>query len=541
MTFTEAAEAVLRKINKPLHYKKITEIAIEDNLLSHVGKTPEVTMSTRLATLAKKDRGDAAIVRIKPGVFGLRVWGPAAVAAAADEPEGEEITDPAIAETDESADIAPGSESDRAEERERAQRVAAASQLFPEEADDDLPVFAERPAPAGAAAPASGPSAPRPAANGTAVEGDREGGRRRRRRRRRGRGTDRVDGATGTSEPWTVEPPEGAAETDEAGDDLLPDEDDNGSDDNGGDGLRVSEGSSSASGEESAGEGGQPRTERREPREPREHREPREPIRLEETGRDAADLVVSLLARRDDRTAVSLRNLAEEASRAGRMAGDANMLASTLAAAVRVDGARREAKGERSRMRLAGGRVSLVDWSLGTDVVRAESDALAAIERLRDAARRQVLRKLNELPQAGFVEILVMLLEKLGISSLRNQRRPGLPQGEIHLAGIARRAGEEIKIAAVLKRGGEIGRERVIEVRGSLHHYGPAQAAWIVTSGNVLSGARDEAAQTGAAPVTLVDSTALGRLLDEHAVGIRHARVALPYVDLDLMESLRGN
>src|SRR5690606_32520063 len=72
MTFTEAAVEVLRLVGKPLHYKKITEIAIERNLLSHVGKTPEITMSSRLATMDKKDRGEAPIVKVKPGVFGLR-------------------------------------------------------------------------------------------------------------------------------------------------------------------------------------------------------------------------------------------------------------------------------------------------------------------------------------------------------------------------------------------------------------------------------------------------------------------------------------
>ncbi|MEM9866034.1 MAG: winged helix-turn-helix domain-containing protein, partial [Myxococcota bacterium] len=51
MTFTEAAVEILRLVGKPLHYKKITEIAIERNLLSHVGKTPEITMSSRLATM----------------------------------------------------------------------------------------------------------------------------------------------------------------------------------------------------------------------------------------------------------------------------------------------------------------------------------------------------------------------------------------------------------------------------------------------------------------------------------------------------------
>ena len=77
MTFTEAAEVVLRKVGKPLHYKKITQLAIEQNLLSHIGKTPEVTMSTRLATLTKKDRGDQNILRVGPGIFGLREWGEA--------------------------------------------------------------------------------------------------------------------------------------------------------------------------------------------------------------------------------------------------------------------------------------------------------------------------------------------------------------------------------------------------------------------------------------------------------------------------------
>src|SRR3954462_11901065 len=72
MTFTEAALEVLRGAGEPLHYKKITEIAIERNLLSHVGKTPEVTMSSRLATMVKRDRGEVPIIKVKPGVFGLR-------------------------------------------------------------------------------------------------------------------------------------------------------------------------------------------------------------------------------------------------------------------------------------------------------------------------------------------------------------------------------------------------------------------------------------------------------------------------------------
>jgi hypothetical protein len=74
MTFIEAAAEVLRQAGKPLHYKDITELAITKNLLSHVGKTPEVTMSHRLTAAMKKDDKDVPIIKVKPGVFALREW-----------------------------------------------------------------------------------------------------------------------------------------------------------------------------------------------------------------------------------------------------------------------------------------------------------------------------------------------------------------------------------------------------------------------------------------------------------------------------------
>src|SRR5512135_2743613 len=74
MTFTEAAAEVLRLAGKPLHYKEITALAIEKNLLSHVGKSPEVTMGSRLAALFKKPDEENPMLRIRPGVFALREW-----------------------------------------------------------------------------------------------------------------------------------------------------------------------------------------------------------------------------------------------------------------------------------------------------------------------------------------------------------------------------------------------------------------------------------------------------------------------------------
>lgn len=250
--------------------------------------------------------------------------------------------------------------------------------------------------------------------------------------------------------------------------------------------------------------------------------------------------MISLLQRRDDRNPVPFRALVDDAIRAGRLSGDANVLAASLAASARADTARREGRGERARLRVQGSRVSLVEWSLGGELARAEDDALVALERMRDAARRQLVRKLNELPQSAFVELLALTLERVGVTNLRSLRRAGANQGELFVTGTARVAGEEIPAAVLLKRGGEIGRERVIELRGSMHHFNHARAAWIVTTGTVLSGAREEASAPEALPVTLVDGQLLARWMDEHSVGVRHARIAIPYIDFDLFDALRG-
>jgi ribonuclease E len=74
MTFFEAALHILEKEGKPLSFKFITEKAVTDKLLSHVGKDPEATMYWRLAAMAKR-KGDRKVVATEPGTFGLLDWG----------------------------------------------------------------------------------------------------------------------------------------------------------------------------------------------------------------------------------------------------------------------------------------------------------------------------------------------------------------------------------------------------------------------------------------------------------------------------------
>ena len=87
MTFVEAAVQILRREGKPLHVKELTRLAIKHNLLSVVGRDPEAMMETRLLIEAKRPSAD--LVRVSPGVFGLRVYPPRGERGEALKAEGE--------------------------------------------------------------------------------------------------------------------------------------------------------------------------------------------------------------------------------------------------------------------------------------------------------------------------------------------------------------------------------------------------------------------------------------------------------------------
>lgn len=72
MTFYEAAVEILRGAGRPLHYKKITALSLERDLLTHVGRSPEQTMEARLSQEVAKSSEDSLIRAVRPGVYQLR-------------------------------------------------------------------------------------------------------------------------------------------------------------------------------------------------------------------------------------------------------------------------------------------------------------------------------------------------------------------------------------------------------------------------------------------------------------------------------------
>lgn len=69
--FKNAAIKTLQKYNKPLHYKEITELAIEDGLLETEGATPEASMNAQISVEIKNDAENSRFLRVSPGTYSL--------------------------------------------------------------------------------------------------------------------------------------------------------------------------------------------------------------------------------------------------------------------------------------------------------------------------------------------------------------------------------------------------------------------------------------------------------------------------------------
>jgi hypothetical protein len=470
MTFTEAAVEVLRLVGRPLHYKKITEIAIAKNLLSHVGKAPDMTMSSRLATMIKKDRGEEPIVKVKPGVFALREFDEK-VMALADEAFDVDI--------DALPDVEPktNGEAEAAEDEAAARQKLPGAEVFPEEEDDDEPILAKIADEKGQRS-RKGKKSDKSDKSAEAADGGDEGGSgrsRRRRRKRRGRSGD------------------------------------------------------SGGGKEERG------SRRREREKVDMSRAPEEGDLL---GRELADAIYGALESQP-RKPVTHARAAELLISKGRLAGSPASLAPTVAAAVRADGLRRGALG--ARFRQVDGLLALTEWYLPKSVAKHEREAREAAEKQRSRVHRAFLRKLEDLPAAGFAELVATWLNAEGVGSLRAVRRPGSSGVELHLAGTLRRGQEEVHVALlVLRDGKDLDAQRIVEIRGALHHYGNASAAWVVTTGRVGKKAREEVEVAGAPPCVLYDGDALAEAMESRGVGLCSVSVPLAAIDLSLLDALRG-
>jgi hypothetical protein len=164
---------------------------------------------------------------------------------------------------------------------------------------------------------------------------------------------------------------------------------------------------------------------------------------------------------------------------------------------------------------------------------------MRASDRQRDQVRRALVRRINELPTAGFAEFIATWLNAQGVVSLRAVRLPGSRGNQLHFAGTLKRGAEETRLAIVVQRdGSSIDREGVIAVRGAMHHFGNATTAWMISTGRITSGAREEATANGANPCALYDGTAMTESMERLGIGVKRHAVPVTSIDFDLFDAL---
>lgn len=71
-SFKKAAIQILEKAQKPLHYREITQRALDQGILMSDGKTPWATMMARISTDIKESGKESPFLRTEPGQFALK-------------------------------------------------------------------------------------------------------------------------------------------------------------------------------------------------------------------------------------------------------------------------------------------------------------------------------------------------------------------------------------------------------------------------------------------------------------------------------------
>src|SRR5262249_34093151 len=144
----------------------------------------------------------------------------------------------------------------------------------------------------------------------------------------------------------------------------------------------------------------------------------------------------------------------------------------------------------RPRLRnLGGGQFALEERKLEPELGRAECELLERSERLAEATRAAIRRRLGRMSAASFEALLRMLLERMGLSALELVRR-----GEgVAYVGAARAAGIETKRVLVSIRPGDapIDRRAVGELRAGLKARGFTEG-WLLAAGSLSSDGRSE-------------------------------------------------
>ncbi len=516
MTFLEAALEILKRERKPLHYKELTEKAMERKLLTFVGRTPEVTMQTQLTSAVKKAPG-APFVRVKPGVFGLLRYPEAAPEPVVVVETPVVTSEEKAAETAEArgrrrrrggrgrrrdcrgdeprAEGAPEVAKDGAVERQDAEGASAVN------ADEDgaeEPDIGSLSAEARAAALAEtgvleGDIEEEDSDLDTSAAGEAEGdGKSEQSAEGGGHGVQPGAEATASesseSTPAPIREPEPTPGPVSTSSGALP--------------------SSGAS--EGGGQGG---------------RKVMSPV----------DAAIEILKGQSPGRGVHVRQIADSAVRRRLIHGEPNEAWRVMRAALASEAKERLRAGLRPRIKSAGsGLFALSRRSPDADLEKAEYVFGEARRALRERTLAALEQRLGELTPASFEAIARVLLQREGFGPATFVKRV---EGTIYVEALRGRGFRPSKCLVALRPGvTAAGRRALGELRAGIRARNQDEGV-LLLAGRLADDAISEWKQPGQ-PIEVVDGPAMAETCVRHGIGVVSAAVAVDLIDADFFAEL---
>ena len=525
MTFLEAALEILKRERKPLHYKELTEKAMERKLLTFVGRTPEVTMQTQLTSAVKKAPG-APFVRVKPGVFGLLRYPEAAPEPVVEEPA-------AVATAEESQDKpAEGGEAARGRRRRRGGRGRRRDRR---EVDEPR---AEGPAGTAKGLTAESPDADGPNANGTEEhDGDEEPDI----------GSLSAEArAAALAETGVLE---GDIEEDETELDASAIIDDGG-EETSEDSTRGAPSDQSTTGGESAeaptestpapisdseptsgpasagtGSGSQSATSGASDGSSQAGRKVMSPV----------DAAIEILKGQSPGRGVHVRQIADSAVRRRLVHGEPNEAWRVMRAALASESKERLRAGLRPRIKSAGsGLFALSRRSPDADLEKAEYVFGEARRALRERTLAALEQRLGELTPASFEAVARVLLQREGFGPATFVKRV---EGTIYVEALRGRGFRPSRCLIALRPGvTAAGRRALGELRAGIRARNQDEGV-LLLAGRLADDAISEWKQPGQ-PIEVVDGPAMAETCVRHGIGVISAALAVDLIDADFFAEL---
>lgn len=499
MTFYEAAVEVLRVAGRPLHYKKITEIAIKRGLLSHIGKTPELTMGSRLNQEVRKDDGHSIVLRTRPGVFTLRSFS-----------KTKEI---ALRETITAEAPAPAPET-----------KAAPVVEVPEEAEAVVVEIVE-----------VAEAAPEEPASQAEDKGRKDNGRRRRRRRKRSE-NDRE--ARSEPSPMAGVDLDTVVNVESALAALVeePDDEPEAAE------AVVEEAPSETQEEKLAKKVVHAETPAKEAS--AAHEKPSAPKVEEkkEVPAPAPDAVSAEPPELDGISQAAYKVLSEEkkalsSAEIGDLVFGRRMVRfhtlnreAAIRAALVTDNQIRLGQGKRPIFHLNTDNAwVLTEWGFDAASLKAEAEIQDRVAALKAQAEKEIASILPRVSREGLEHLTLTLLRRMDYGDIKVSKRLG--DGGVIFTGRLQRGLSDVRVAIYLT-GGErvLSDQDVTSLRGTLHHYAASEGV-IITLGAIAQEARQESRAANLARINILDQENFVRLLTSASIGVQTYQVPVSFAD----------